>query len=337
MTTLTNALRLGSRRFLANNQLQVSSNSSRYFHPSLPVQTVAKNQDGLFKVTLVPGDGVGPELMRSVEATLTHLGAPIIFETLHLSEVSTYSSATLDKVVKSINNNSVAMKGVIGIPDSTNTGELQNLNQMFRNSLDIYANVIRAKSLEGVKSKYNDLDIVIVREQTEGEYRALEHQSYRGVVESLKITTSWKSRRIAKFAFDYAKKHGRSKVTAVHKANIMKQGDGLFLRSCEEISELYPDIEFESLIVDNAAMQMVSRPQQFDVVVTTNLYGNILSNISAGLVGGAGLVAGASYSSNVAIFEPGARHTYDEATGKEIIFTLNAKHQSFKLPVFFRF
>jgi len=184
--------------------------------------------------------------------------------------------------------------------------------------LDLYAHVVRVKSLCGVNSKHKNLDFVIIREQTEGEYAALEHESIKGVVECLKVVTAEKSRRIAKFAFDYATRHGRSKVTAVHKANIMKLGDGLFLRSCEEISKLYPQIKFEQMIVDNATMQLVSNPKQFDVMVMPNLYGNIISNLGAGLVGGAGLVSGASFSSDAAVFEPGARHTFDEAVGKDV-------------------
>jgi len=139
-----------------------------------------------------------------------------------------------------------------------------------------------------------------------------------GIVESLKVVTGRKSMRIAKFAFDYATKHGRKKVTAVHKANIMKLGDGLFLRCCEEISQLYPEIEFEKMIVDNCCMQMVSKPQQFDVMVMPNLYGNIVINLAAGLVGGAGLVAGEGYSQDCVVFEPGARHSYNEAAGKNV-------------------
>ena len=146
---------------------------------------------------------------------LKTVGAPIDFDQLHLSEVQHRTSASLDQVVKSINRNQVAIKGVISIPDTAYTGELQNLNQHFRNSLDIYANVIRVKSLPGVKSKHKDLDFVIIREQTEGEYTALEHESIKGVVECLKVVTAEKSRRIAKFAFDYATKHGRKKVTGL--------------------------------------------------------------------------------------------------------------------------
>merc|ERR1712223_1596692 len=265
---------------------------------------------------MVPGDGVGPELMDSVQAVLKSINAPLTFDQLHLSEVQHRTSTSLDNVVKSINKNGVALKGVISIPDITYTGELQNLNQLFRNSLDIYANVIQVKSLPGVKAKHKNVDFVVIREQTEGEYSALEHESIKGVVECLKVVTAEKSRRIAKFAFDYATKHGRKKVTAVHKANIMKLGDGLFLRCCQEIAQYYPEIKFENMIVDNTSMQMTSHPQQFDVMVMPNLYGNIIDNLAAGLVGGAGLVAGASYSADLAVFEPGARHTFDSAVGK---------------------
>ncbi len=313
MANLTGLLRQGTKHFL-------TSTPRNLIHTS-PSLNILKNTDGTFNVTMVPGDGVGPELMDSVQAVLKSVGAPLEFEQLHLSEVQHRHSTSLEHVVKSINKNGVAIKGVIDIPTSTHTGELQNLNQKFRNSLDIYANVVRVKTLAGVKSRHKDVDFVIIREQTEGEYTALEHESIKGVVESLKVVTAGKSRRIAKFAFDYATRHGRKKVTAVHKANIMKLGDGLFLKSCTDIAKLYPEIEFETMIVDNTTMQLVSKPQQFDVMVMPNLYGNIISNIAAGLVGGAGLVSGGSFSANVAIFEPGARHTFDEAVGKPIYKT----------------
>lgn len=144
----------------------------------------------------------------------------------------------------------------------------------------------------------------MIREQTEGEYSALEHETIPGVIECLKVITETKSLRIAKFAFDYATKHNRKKVTAVHKANIMKLGDGLFLRSCERMAKLYPRIEFEKMIVDNTTMQLVSNPHQFDVMVAPNLYGNIIDNIASGLVGGAGVVSGASYSADHVVYEP---------------------------------
>jgi len=177
------------------------------------------------------------------------------------------------------------------------------------------------KSLDGLECdhvRHENIDLVVIREQTEGEYSALEHESVPGVVESLKITTRAKCERIAKFAFDYATRHGRKKVTAVHKANIMKIGDGLFLESCQEVAKLYPHIKHDNMIIDNCAMQLVSNPQQFDVMVMPNLYGNIVDNLAAGLVGGAGIVPGASFARDCVVFEQGARHTFSEAIGKEI-------------------
>jgi len=184
--------------------------------------------------------------------------------------------------------------------------------------LDTFANVVHIRSLPGLQTRHKDLDFFVIREQTEGEYSAIEHESVPGVIECMKIVTEEKSRRIAKFAFDYATRHDRKKVTAVHKANIMKLGDGLFLRCCQETSELYPNIQFDSMIIDNTCMQLVSHPQNFDVMVMPNLYGNIIDNLASGLVGGAGVVPGASYSSDCVIYEPGARHTFGSGVGKNI-------------------
>lgn len=270
------------------------------------------------KCTLIPGDGVGPELVHSVQQVFKASSVPVDFEPYFFSEVNPTLSASLEDVAGSIERNRVCLKGILASPDYGFQGELQTLNMKLRNSLDLYANVVHVKSLPGVKRRHSNIDCVIIREQTEGEYSALEHESVKGVVECLKIVTAKKSQRIAKFAFDYAIKNKRKKVTAVHKANIMKLGDGLFLRSCEAMAKLYPTIEFERMIVDNCTMQMVSNPQQFDVMVTPNLYGNIVDNLASGLVGGAGVVAGASYSANCVVFEPGARHTFSEAVGKNV-------------------
>jgi len=290
---------------------------SANFHSS-QVRPIFKNEKGLYTCTLIPGDGVGPDLMESAREVLKNLNAPIEFEEFHLSEISPNTSVSLERVSKSLNKNGVALKGVINIPEHGRAGELLSLNQKFRNTLDLYANVVKIESLPGVRARHNNVDLVVVREQTEGEYSALEHESIPGVVECLKVVTAEKSRRIAKFAFDYATRHGRKKVTAIHKANIMKLGDGLFLNCCKEIAQLYPNIKFDQMIVDNASMQMASNPQQFDVMVMPNLYGNIIENLGAGLVGGAGVVSGASYSANLAVFEPGAKHTFDEGVGKNI-------------------
>merc|ERR1711936_551628 len=307
-----------SRNLVKSRGIFKATNLSRSNHVQKLHTTSVGLKESTIPVTLIPGDGVGPELMDSVQSVFKSLGAPVSFETMHLSEVQHWNSEKIEDVEESVKKNKVAIKGVINAPDINFDGELMAINQQFRKNLDIYANVINVKSLSGVNSKHKDLYFVIIREQTEGEYAALEHESIKGVVECLKVVTAEKSRRIAKFAFDYATKHGRSKVTCVHKANIMKLGDGLFLKSCEEISKLYPQIEFEQMIVDNATMQLVSNPQQFDVMVMPNLYGNIISNLGAGLVGGAGLVSGASFSSDAAVFEPGARHTFDEAVGKGV-------------------
>ncbi|KAL1450145.1 hypothetical protein WDU94_002595, partial [Cyamophila willieti] len=186
---------------------------------------------GKTKCTLIPGDGVGPELVYAVQEVFKAADVPIEFEMLFLSEVNPTMSANLDQVAESIARNGICLKGVLSTPDYSHTGELETLNMKLRKSLDLYANVVHVKSLPGVKMRHANVDCTVIREQTEGEYSALEHECVPGVVECLKIVTAEKSRRIAKFAFDYATKNNRKKVTAVHKANIMKLGDGLFLRS----------------------------------------------------------------------------------------------------------
>ncbi|KAL4708603.1 hypothetical protein ACJJTC_014211 [Scirpophaga incertulas] len=288
-------------------------------HASQSISSLQSSaKEGRIKCTLIPGDGVGPELVYSVQEVFKAANIPVDFESFFFSEVNPTLSAPLEDVVSSIARNKICIKGILATPDFSHTGELQTLNMKLRNALDLYANVVHVKSLPNVKCRHHDVDCIIIREQTEGEYSALEHESVPGVVECLKIITAAKSERIAKFAFDYAVKMGRKKVTAVHKANIMKLGDGLFLRSCEEMAKLYPRIQFEKMIVDNCTMQMVSNPNQFDVMVTPNLYGNIVDNLASGLVGGAGVVAGASYSAECAVFEQGARHIFSGAVGKNI-------------------
>jgi len=267
--------------------------------------------------TLIPGDGVGPEMVTAVEEVFKAAGVPMDFEVFFLSEVHPSLSVPVNTVIDSISRNGLCLKGILQTPAYACEGD-DSMNMQMRKGLDLYANVVKVKSIPGVQCKHQNVDLVVIREQTEGEYSNLEHESVPGVVESLKVVTATKSYRIAKFAFDYATKFNRKKVTVVHKANIMKLGDGLFLRSCEEISRLYPDIEFERMIVDNACMQMVSKPQQFDVLVMPNLYGNIIANVATGLVGGAGLVAGEGYSTDCVVFEPGARHSFGGAVGKNV-------------------
>lgn len=267
-------------------------------------------------VTMIPGDGVGPELMTSVRDVLSAAGAPVDFEVITASEVQTGHTADVSTVVESCRRNKVCLKGIISSPLYSEGGILQTLNMRIRRQLDLFANVVKIKSIEGVNTRHKDVDIVIIRESTEGEYSALEHESVPGVVESLKIITRQNSMRIAKFAFEFAMKNNRKKVTAVHKANIMKLSDGLFLECCSQVAKLYPSIQFEGMIIDNCCMQLVSNPHQFDVMVMPNLYGNIVDNLGAGLVGGAGVVPGESHSLDVAVFEPGARHAFAESAGK---------------------
>ncbi|KAK4292218.1 hypothetical protein Pmani_034993 [Petrolisthes manimaculis] len=282
------------------------------------VQSPVTKPEGRTTATLIPGDGVGPELCQVVMDVFKSAGVPMDFEERHLTELYARRSDSLEEVVASIKRNGVCLKGILATPDHSSDGELKTLNMKLRDELDLYANVVHVKSLPGLNVRHKNVNMVVIREQTEGEYSALEHESVTGVVECLKIMTREKCRRIAKFAFDYATKYGRKKVTAVHKANIMKLGDGLFLRQCEEVSAMYPNIEFNNMIIDNCTMQMVSNPHQFDVLVLPNLYGNIVDNLASGLVGGAGVVAGESYSGNAVVFEPGARHTFSEAVGKNL-------------------
>ncbi|KAJ8395584.1 hypothetical protein AAFF_G00030650 [Aldrovandia affinis] len=270
--------------------------------------------DSTFKVTMLPGDGVGPELMTAVKEVFKAGDIPVEFEEFHLSEVQNMASEEkLDEVLASMKINRVAIKDPWEYK-----GELASYEMRLRRKLDLFANVVHVNSLPGYSTRHNNLDLVIIREQTEGEYSSLEHESAKGVVECLKIITREKSRRIAKFAFDYATKKGRSKVTAVHKANIMKLGDGLFLQCCAEVAELYPKIKYENIIIDNCCMQLVQNPYQFDVLVMPNLYGNIIDNLAAGLVGGAGVVPGESFSAEYAVFETGARHPFAQAVGRNI-------------------
>ncbi|NXF27373.1 IDH3B dehydrogenase, partial [Rhodinocichla rosea] len=267
---------------------------------------------------MLPGDGVGPELMHAVKEVFKAGNVPVIFDEHHLSEVqNTASEEKLDRVVDSMKESKVALIGKIHTPMEYK-GDLASYDMRLRRKLDLFANVVHVKSLPGYQTRHNNLDLVIIREQTEGEYSSLEHESAKGVIECLKIITRAKSQRIAKFAFDYATKKGRAKVTAVHKANIMKLGDGLFLQCCKEVAELYPKIKFDTMIIDNCCMQLVQNPYQFDVLVMPNLYGNIVDNLAAGLVGGAGVVPGESYSAEYAVFELGARHPFAQAVGRNI-------------------
>merc|ERR1711970_736235 len=282
------------------------------------LRKIAQRAYSSTKVTLIPGDGIGPEVMAATQEVLKAVSAPIVFDVHQLSEVNADCEESIDKAVASIRANKLCLKGHILAGRSQSAQKLSMQMQMNR-EMDCFAHVAHITSYEGIEhTKHKNVDFVVVRETTEGEYCGEEHESVPGVVESLKVTTKPKCERIAKFAFDYALKHGRKKVTCVHKANIMKLGDGMFMRTCAEVAKLYPTIQYENIIVDNTCMQLVSNPWQFDVMVCPNLYGNIIENLGAGLIGGAGLLPGAHYSNDVAFFGPGARYTYLSGAGKDL-------------------
>ncbi|KCV68114.1 isocitrate dehydrogenase (NAD+) [Fonticula alba] len=270
---------------------------------------------GRHTVTLIPGDGIGRELTDSVRAIFKAAEVPVVFDIVDLVPDET-GNVDISEAVQSLRRNKVGLKGVLFTP-ILRTGS-QSFNLQIRKELDLYANLVICKSIPGFPARHKDVDIVIIRENTEGEYSGLEHEPFPGVVESLKVVTAHGSERIAKFAFDYARQNNRSKVTAIHKANIMKLGDGLFLKSCEDMGKLYSQIAFDSMIVDNCAMQIVAKPHQFDVMVMPNLYGNIISNIGAGLIGGPGVCAGANIGTDIALFEPGARHVARDIQGRNL-------------------
>jgi isocitrate dehydrogenase (NAD+) len=254
-------------------------------------------------VTLISGDGIGPEVTAAAVRVIEATGAKIEWERMEAgSEVMTkYGTAVPDEVVNSIIKNRIALKGPIATPIASG---FASANVALRKRLNLYANVRPARTLPGVKSRYDNVDLVVIRENSEDLYSGLEHIVVPGVVESLKIITETACLRIGRFAFLYASQNGRKKVTAVHKANIMKLADGLFLECVRRAHREFPEIEYEEMIVDNTCMQMVMRPERFDVMVMENLYGDILSDLASGLVGGLGLTASANIGEgDIALFE----------------------------------
>jgi isocitrate dehydrogenase (NAD+) len=252
--------------------------------------------------TLIPGDGIGPEVTRPAQDIIKAAGVEIEWETFiaGAEALEREGKTVSDELLDSIRRNKVALKG----PLTTPIGEgFSSANVELRKALDLYANLRPVKSLPGVKSRYENINLIVVRENTEGLYSGIEHVVVPGVVESLKIMTEGASTRIAKFAFDHARVESRKKVTVVHKANILKLGDGLFLRCARNVARDYPDIKSNDVIVDNVCMQLVINPYQYDVLVLENLYGDIVSDLAAGLVGGLGLVPGANLGDDCAIFE----------------------------------
>lgn len=254
------------------------------------------------KVTLLPGEGIGPEVSKATCKVLAAAGVQIDWEEIdaRANESANAGQVLNETAVESVRRNGVGLKGPMA---TAVAGGARSVNVALRKTLDLYANLRPVKNLPGLKSRFENVDVVIVRENTEDLYSGLEHEVVPGVVESLKIITEKASTRIARFAFEYAKKEGRKKIHAIHKANIMKLSDGLFLKSIRAVAEKFPEIEYKELIVDNACMQIVMNPQQFDVLLLPNLYGDVMSDLAAGLVGGLGVVPSGNIGDHGALFE----------------------------------
>jgi isocitrate dehydrogenase (NAD+) len=254
------------------------------------------------KITLIPGDGIGPEVTKPTLAIVKAAGVDVEWET-HLAgaeALKKHKTTIPQALIDSFERNRVALKG----PVTTPVGEgFASVNVELRQTFDLYANLRPIKNLPGVKSRYQGIDLIVVRENTEGLYSGIEHEVVPGVVESLKIMTERACTRIARFAFDFARRNRRKKITAVHKANIMKLSDGLFLNCARKVAPSYSSIGFDDVIVDNACLQLVIDPWRFDVLLMENLYGDIVSDLAAGLVGGLGVVPGANLGNRHALFE----------------------------------
>ena len=256
-----------------------------------------------YRVTLIPGDGIGPELAEATRRVLDASGVAFEWEVQDAGEgvMAKYGTPLPEHVLESIRRNKLAIKGPITTPVGSG---FRSVNVTLRQTLGLYANLRPARSIKGLQTRYEDVDLVIVRENTEDLYAGIEHMVGRDAAESIKIITREASERIARFAFDYAVNNGRHKVTAVHKANIMKLSDGLFLESCAHVAKDYEGkIEFEDRIVDNMCMQLVQKPELYDVMVLPNLYGDIISDLCAGLVGGLGVAPGANIGTEASVFE----------------------------------
>jgi isocitrate dehydrogenase (NAD+) len=270
----------------------------------------------MHRVTLIPGDGIGPEVSTAVLRVVEATGVGIEWESFVVGARAQESvgSSLPDDVIESIGRNGTALKGPVATAIGTG---FQSVTVRLRKALDLYANLRPVRKLPGIPSLFGDVDLIIVRENTEDLYAGLELEVVPGVVESLKIITEKASTRIATFAFDYAKTFDRRKVTAVHKANIMKKSDGLFLDCFRRVAADYPGIEHDEMIVDAVCMQLVLNPHQFDVLVTENLYGDIISDLAAGLVGGLGVVPSANLGERTALFEA-VHGTAPDIAGKNI-------------------
>lgn len=253
-------------------------------------------------ITLIPGDGIGPEIVDSILKISSYLKLPLNFETFHAgSNFYEKNNSVFEKgLMENISKNKIVLKGPTETPIGTG---FKSLNVLLRKEFNTFANVRPVKSIDGIDSRYENIDLIIIRENTEDLYSGIEYMISENIAQSIKVITREASERICKFAFETAIREGRRKVTAVHKANIMKMSDGLFLESFRKISKLYPYITSEEKIVDNMCMQLVINPNQFDIIVAPNLYGDIISDLCSGLVGGLGLAPSANIGSNTCIYE----------------------------------
>ncbi len=257
-----------------------------------------------YRITLIPGDGTGPELVRATRRVLEATGVDFDWDTHEAGAdvMDQYGTPLPDTVLDSIRANRVALKGPITTPVGTG---FRSVNVAIRKALDLYANLRPARAIKGIPICHENVDVIVVRENTEGLYAGIEHDVIPDeAAESIRIITRRGTERIVRFAFEYARANGRRLVTAVHKANILKATDGLFLRVAQEVAEQYPDIEFSDRIVDNMCMQLVQRPREYDVLVLPNLFGDIVSDLASGLVGGLGVAPGANFGRDLAVFEP---------------------------------
>lgn len=256
----------------------------------------------MYDITLIPGDGIGPEVAYAVKEMVDSTGVKINWEVKEAGETAYQSCGNPlpDELIQSIKKNKIGLKGPVTTPIGKG---FRSINVALRKELGLYANLRPVKSLPGIRTPFENVDLVVVRENTEDLYAGIERKIDDNRAEAIKIITREASQQIGFFAFSYAKEMGRKKVTAVHKANILKYSDGLFLDSIREVKKQFPDIEYEELIVDNVCMQLVQRPEKFDVMVLPNLYGDIVSDLCAGLVGGLGLVPGANLGNEYAVFE----------------------------------
>jgi len=298
--TLTNVC----RKSFNNIQLR---NISAYTEPRKAIK----------RVTLLPGDGIGQEIADSVVGVFQAAGVPVEFERYDYkgSELGD-DTVRYREVLSSLARNGVGLKGSYFTPLGAG---FVSRNVQLRKDLDLFANVVPIKNYRGISTRHSNtkVDLVIVRENMQGEYSGHEQEVDPGVVQSLKIVSEYSSRRIAEYAFQIAQSEGRKRVTCVHKANIQKATDGLFLRTFRSVAEKYPSIEAKDMIIDNCCMQLVMHPSQFDVMVTSNLYGNIIANVAGGLVGGPGIIPGANIGAGIAIFEPGLRHSAQDIAGQQ--------------------